>query len=66
MSENKDGLSFGDLEKVYDLLAVAIDAAGPDKEAVFLAKLCLTLANEISDLATIEAAIEIARADLHS
>jgi len=64
--EMNNPLSFEDLEKVYDLLAVAIDAAGPEKEALFLAKLCLTLAHEIGSLAAIEGAIEIAKADLHS
>ena len=37
------------LEDVYAALAEGIDAAGPDKEAMFLSKVALLLANEISD-----------------
>ncbi|MEX2495195.1 MAG: hypothetical protein WD448_03845 [Woeseia sp.] len=58
-------LSFEDLEKVYDLLAVAIDTAGPDKETLFLAKLCLILAREIGDLASVQKGIATAGADLN-
>jgi hypothetical protein len=65
MSEKNDKLPFEDLEKVYDFLAIAVDAAGPEKETLFLAKLCLTLAHETGDLTTVERAIEIAKADLH-
>lgn len=61
-----DKLPFQDLEKVYDLVAVAIDEAGPDREALFLSKLCLTLAHEVGDLAIIEKAIMIAKTDLDS
>lgn len=64
MSEKNQKLPFEDLEQVYDLLAAGIDAAGPEKEALFLAKLCLTLAHGTGDLATVERAIEIAKADL--
>ena len=59
-----DTLAFEDLEKAYDLVAQAIDAAGPDKEALFLTKLCLALAYRVRDLATIEEAIAMASADL--
>jgi len=65
MKQQNDKLPFEDLEKAYDLLAAAIDGAGPEKEALFLAKLCLTLAHEIGDLTTVEQAIDIAKADLH-
>jgi hypothetical protein len=65
MSEKNNKLPFEDLEKVYDLLATEIDAAGPEKEALFLAKLCLTLCHEMGELATVERAIGIAKADLH-
>lgn len=37
------------LEDVYAALAEGIDAAGPEKEAMFLSKVALLLANEISD-----------------
>ena len=66
MSERDDVLAFADLEKIYDLLAAAIDDAGPEKEALLLAKLCLVLARESRNLAVVERAIEIAKADLDS
>lgn len=37
------------LEDVYAALADGIDAAGQDKETMFLSKVALLLANEISD-----------------
>lgn len=58
-----DTLAFADLERVYDLLATSIDAAGPQRE-LFLCKLCLTLAHNIADPAVIEECVAIARADL--
>jgi hypothetical protein len=58
-------LAFKDLEKVYDLVAAAIDEAGPDREVLFLSKLCLTLAHNIKDVSIIEEAIEIARLGLN-
>jgi hypothetical protein len=42
-------LSFAQLEALYDELAEAIDAAGPERESVFLAKLVLCLARELGD-----------------
>jgi hypothetical protein len=53
-------LAFDDLERAYDLIAQAIDAEGPEKETLFLSKLCLTLAHNISKLAVIEQAVAIA------
>ena len=55
-------LVFQDLERVYDLIAQAIDSVGPENEALFLSKLCLTLAHNVSDVAIIEEAIGIAKA----
>jgi len=60
-----DKLAFQNLEKVYDLVAAAIDDAGPDDESLFLCKLCLALAHHISDLSVIDEAIAIASSDLH-
>ena len=57
-------LAFEDFEKVYDLVALAIDDAGAEQEALFLSKLCLTLAHNIKDISIIEEAIAIARLDL--
>lgn len=42
-------LPFHELEGFYDVLAQAIDASGPDRETVFLAKLALRLAHELGD-----------------
>ncbi len=58
-----DTLAFQDLEKVYDLIAYAIDAAGSQNEALFLSKLCLVLAHNISDVSIVEEAITMARLD---
>ena len=41
------GLSVPDLETVYDVLADAIDAAGPEKARLFLVKLALLNANAL-------------------
>ena len=54
-------LVFQDLERVYDSIAQAIDSVGPENEALFLSKLCLTLAHHISDISIIENAIDIAK-----
>lgn len=59
-------LAFLDLEEIYDRLANAIDAVGPEKESLFLAKLCLTLARHVGERETVERAIEIAATDLDS
>lgn len=59
-----DKLAFHDLEKVYDMVAVAIDDAGPANESLFLCKLCLLLAHHIDDLSVIEDAIATAGSDL--
>lgn len=61
-----DTLAFQDLEEIYDRLAQAIDAVGREKESLFLAKLCLTLAQHVGDRATVERAIESATRDLGS
>lgn len=57
-------LAIEDLETVYDQLAEAIAEAGEAREALFLTKLALLLANELGDRMLIEAAIQSARRDL--
>ena len=42
-------LSIPELEQVYDQLATAIDAVGPDKTEHFLVKLALMNANALAD-----------------
>jgi hypothetical protein len=56
--------SFDDLEKAYESLAAAIDQAGPQQEAVFLAKLALVLAERLASPADFEACLTVALADL--
>ncbi|MDD2924338.1 DUF2783 domain-containing protein [Rhodoferax sp.] len=51
-------LTFPQLEALYDELATAIDAAGPEQESVFLAKLVLNLAQELGDATRISALIQ--------
>ena len=63
MSE-EGGLPFADLEVVYDRLAEAIDAAGPERESLFLAKLALLLSRRLGERAAVEEAIAVALADL--
>ena len=46
------------------MLAVAINAAGDEKEMLFLSKLCFTLVNELGDVELLERAIEKVNADL--
>lgn len=53
-----------ELERIYDLMAEAIDAAGRDKEALFLSKLCLLLAENVGDESTVKECIEMAEKDL--
>jgi hypothetical protein len=52
------------LEDVFDLVAEAIDAAGEEKRALFLAKLALALANMLGDPAALRQAVTAASRDL--
>ena len=51
-------------ERLYDALALAIDAAGPEREALLLTKLALLLANEIGDEAAVNQAVALAASQL--
>lgn len=57
-------LPFEDLERVYDLIAAAVDRAGPERESLLLAKLALLLAHEIGDYAAVAEAVAAAERDL--
>ncbi|MDA0340335.1 MAG: DUF2783 domain-containing protein [Proteobacteria bacterium] len=57
-------LSFEDLERVYALLAETIDGLGPEREALFLSKLTLVLAQALGDFETVTRAMDTARRDL--
>ena len=52
------------LEAASDLIAEAIDQAGPEKEALFLAKLAMALAARLNDNDALRATIEASLADL--
>lgn len=53
-----------DLEEFYDLLAESIDRATPEKASLFLAKLALQLASEVTDPVRLRHAVEVALQDL--
>lgn len=55
-----DSSSPQSLEESFDMLAQALDRAGPDKEALFLAKLSLALAARIGDNRLLAEAIRMA------
>ncbi len=57
-------LTIPQLENVYDLLADAIDQAGPQCSELFLTKLCLLLANQLGDDAVVLEHVRSALADL--
>jgi hypothetical protein len=53
-----------DLEAAYEALAVAIDAAGEQLEALFLTRLALLLAHELGDIAAFKRAVQTALEEL--
>ena len=57
-------LSLPGLETVYDLLAEAIDTAGPEKAELFLVKLALLNAHALGDAALVQRHIASALQDL--
>lgn len=66
MSASAPPLGIAQLETVYDTLAEAIDAAGPDQAELFLTKLCLLLANETGDDARFDELVKSALRDLQA
>ena len=58
------GLDMTGLETVYDQLALAIDAAGPEKSELFLVKLALLVAQALGDAPSFVDLIERAQKDL--
>ena len=58
------GLDIAGLETAYDQLALAIDAAGPDKSELFLVKLALLAAQQMGDAPTFVDLIARAQKDL--
>ena len=53
-------MPFDDLEAAYEALATAIDTAGAEREALFLARLALVLGHELGDIAAFREAIRTA------
>ena len=49
-----------DFEAAYESLAMAIDSAGPEREALFLTRLALLLGHELGDIAAFKRAIRTA------
>ena len=49
-----------DFEAAYESLAMAIDSAGPDREALFLTRLALVLGHELGDIVAFRSAIRTA------
>jgi len=57
-------LSNAAIEEVYDLIAAGIDQAGEAKAKLFLAKLCLALANLAGDTLAVKQSVDAALRDL--
>ena len=49
-----------DFEAAYEALALAIDSAGPEREALFLTRLALVLAHQLGDITAFRDAIRTA------
>jgi len=49
-----------DFEAAYEALALAIDSAGPGREALFLTRLALVLGHELGDIAVFRHSIRTA------
>jgi len=64
MTTPSAGLDIVGLEAVYDRLAQAIDAAGPDKAELFLVKLALLHAQALGDAQLFAHQVEAALQDL--
>jgi hypothetical protein len=58
-----NALTIPGLEQVYDQLATAIDAVGPERTELFLVKLALLNANALADPALFQAHIDAAMKD---
>jgi hypothetical protein len=59
-------MPFDDLERAYEMLAQAIDRAGPEHEALFLTRLALVLAHRTGSIDVFEQAVETALEDVTS
>lgn len=57
-------MNVADLERIYDLLADAIDAVPEDKVRLFLAKFALLAAHALDDARQVAELVDNAKADL--
>ena len=53
-------MPFEDFETAYETLAMAIDTAGPEREALFLTRLALVLGHELGDATAFRNAVKTA------
>ena len=53
-------MPFEDFETAYETLAMAIDTAGPEREALFLTRLALVLGHELGDVTAFRNAVKTA------
>lgn len=53
-------MPFEDFEAAYEVLALAIDSAGAERETLFLTRLALVLGHELGDIAAFKKAIKTA------
>lgn len=53
-------MPFEDFESAYETLAVAIDSAGAEREALFLTRLALLLGHELGDIVAFRKTIQTA------
>lgn len=60
----QNALTIPGLEQVYDQLATAIDAVGPERSELFLVKLALMNANALADPAVFQLHIDAALKDI--
>jgi hypothetical protein len=49
-----------DFETAYETLAMGIDSAGPEREALFLTRLALVLGHELGDINAFQKAVKTA------
>lgn len=57
-------MPFEDLEAAYEMLAMAIDSAGAQRETLFLTRLVLLLSHELGDITAFRNAVGAALEDL--
>jgi hypothetical protein len=64
LTASAPALDIAGLESVYETLASALDAVGPDKSELFLVKLALLCARQMGDAQVLAALVASAQKDL--